>query len=139
MLYSEFISGTGCRDTMHNYEVYKRVESLYMYDDAMSKDEAYAIGRLWVINELSEAEQEFNIRMDNEIEWATEHIDELKADIENYKAQAEYSTPPWKAYYKELIKGCRAEIKRERENIKSYKASKVSPANWDTVQILTAK
>lgn len=139
MLYNEFVSGTGCRDTANNYEVYKRVESLYMFDEAMTKEEAYAIGRLWVDNSLTPTEVEFNARMDAEIEYAQAHIAELKEDAANYKEQAEYSTPAWRAYYKELVKGCRAEIKRERENIRGYKACKISPDNWNEVQILSAK
>lgn len=139
MMYNEFINGTGCRDTEHNYEVYKRVESLYTFDEAMTKDEAYAIGRLWVNNDLTPAEVEFNAKMDAEIEWSRERIATLKADAENYQEQASYSTPAWRAYYKELAKGCRAEIRRERENIREYKACKISPDNWNTTSVLVAK
>lgn len=139
MLYNEFLKGTGCRDTSHNYDVYKRVESLYMFDEAMTKEEAYAIGGLWIDNSLTPAEIEFNARMDEEIACSEWHIKELKADAENYNEQAEYSTPAWRAYYKELAKGCRAEIKREREHIRECKSCKVSPDNWNTVQILTAR
>lgn len=86
MLYGEFVEGTGCRETQHNYEVYKRVEMFYMMDESMTKEEAYDIGKMWVDNSLTDEEISHNNEVYAEIEeWEDSirrHKDRI-ADIQD--------------------------------------------------------
>lgn len=88
MLYSEFVTGTGCKDNEHNYKVYKDLEIMYMNSD-MSKAEVYEYGKKLVDNSKSKEQIEFE--------------EQIKAEIEDYKRQL--------AWYKE-------DVKRYREYIK---------------------
>ena len=72
MLYSEFVEGTGCRETDHNYQVYKELEIIYMNTDC-SKEHIYEMGRKLVDN--SKTEEELRL------------IAEVKAEIEDLKRQ----------------------------------------------------
>ena len=56
MLYSEFVEGTECRDNAHNYEVYKKLESLYTDYEGLSKSDIYNIGKKMVDNTPSAEE-----------------------------------------------------------------------------------
>lgn len=37
MMYSEFIEGTGCKDSKKNYQIYKELEIIYMNSDCTKK------------------------------------------------------------------------------------------------------
>ena len=112
MLYDEFLQGTGCRETDYNYSVYKDVEEIYMNSN-ITKEEAYAIGKMRVNNGLTEEEETEILRInkdiayyEGEIQYYTEyayvgtweevkaqhttHMDKIKAFkglIKEYKAQ----------------------------------------------------
>ncbi len=49
MLYSEFVTGTGCKDNEYNYQVYRDLEILYMHSDK-SHFEIYEMGKKLVDN-----------------------------------------------------------------------------------------
>lgn len=55
MLYSEFIEGTGCKDTKNNYQVYKNLEIMYMNSN-MSKSDIYEYGKKLVDNSKTDEE-----------------------------------------------------------------------------------
>ena len=78
MLYSEFVAGTGCRETDHNYKVYKELEIIYMNTDC-TKEHIYEMGKKLVDNSKSEAE----LKLEAEIK---EEIEQHKAEIEKYKS-----------------------------------------------------
>lgn len=112
MLYSEFIEGTGCKENDYNYQIYKRLELMYMADDSISKQEIYEYGKKLVDNSKSEAE----IAFENEI---NSEIARLKEDIAYYKQQVEfYSEVSWG---KSNIKYAKDEIKKLRRRIKENK------------------
>lgn len=53
MLYSEFIAGTDCKDNTHNFNVYKRLEVMYMNSD-ITKEEIFEYGKKLVDNDVHE-------------------------------------------------------------------------------------
>ena len=53
MLFSEFIEGTGCKDNMHNFKVYKDLEVMYMNSD-ISKEYIFEYGKKLVDNDVKE-------------------------------------------------------------------------------------
>ena len=77
MLYSEFVAGTGCRETDKNYQVYKELELIYMNTDC-TKEHIYEMGKKLVDNGKTEKE----LQLEKEI---TEKIERLKEDIQYYK------------------------------------------------------
>lgn len=112
MLYSEFIEGTGCKENDYNYQIYKRLELMYMADDSISKQEIYEYGKKLVDNSKSEAE----IAFENEI---NSEITRLKEDIAYYKKEIEfYSEVSWGKYN---VKCAKNEIKKLRRRIKENK------------------
>lgn len=112
MLYSEFVSGTGCKDNAHNYKVYKDLEIMYMNSD-MTKSEIYAYGKKLVDNSKSPAELETERQI-------RETIDGWKKEIAHYEREIEW--------YKGMeADGCqvfnnRALIKWNREQIRDLKS-----------------
>ena len=49
MLWCEFIDGTGCKISEHNYQVYKDLEIMYINSD-MTKNQVYEYGKKLVDN-----------------------------------------------------------------------------------------
>lgn len=95
MLYSEFVSGTKCKETEENYNIYKYLEILYMNSD-ISKDKIYEFGKKLVNNDLTEEEKEHNARIQAE-------IDDLKEQIKLSKT--------WNNYYDIDVREARLKIK----------------------------
>lgn len=129
MLYSEFVTGTGCKDNATNYRIYKDLEVMYMNSD-LSKADIYEYGKKLVDNSKSEAE----IEAENKI---TAEIDELKADnaerknrIESRKEEAERekqylvgeTDKGWINYTKNNIKWIKEDIRQQREWIRANNA-----------------
>ena len=83
MMYSEFVKGTGCKQTEHNYKVFCDLEIMYMNSD-LTKEEIYEYGKKLVDNSKTLEE----IALENEI----------KADIETAKAEAKRYTENAKLY-----------------------------------------
>ena len=53
MLFSEFIEGTGCKGTRHNFKVYQDLE--VMYDNSnLTKEQIYEYGKKLVDNNVKE-------------------------------------------------------------------------------------
>ena len=110
MLYDEFIQGTGCRETDYNYRVYKDVEEIYMNSN-MTKEEAYAIGKLRVNNSLTDDEQE-------QIKVNTQNIVTLENRIDELKTYLYIGS--WEEVLR-LHKQHEQEIKELKNSIKIYK------------------
>lgn len=110
MMYCEFISGTGCKDNSHNYEVFKNLEIMYMNSD-MSKSEIYEYGKKLVDNSKSEQELKVEAELKANIAECKERIAGCKRFMEYYKAMDD----------KNMIKYYQREIKVERRKIAEYK------------------
>ena len=121
MMYSEFVQGTGCKLTEHNYKVFLDLEAMYMHT-ALTKEEIYEYGKKLVDNSKTEAELELEA--------------EIKADIETAKAEAKRYTDNaklydqwakeendefWKKDWKRQAKLSRDWAKAERNKIKELK------------------
>lgn len=110
MLYSEFVEGTGCRETDYNYQVYKAIEMLYTTVDRMSKEDAYKLGKKYIDNSLTPELVQHN----NEVQA---EIDQLQEEIENMQSWLNIT------YYgdKLTIKNYERDIKANKEKIKLLK------------------
>lgn len=121
MLYSEFVEGTGCRDTEHNYEVYKDLEVMYMNSD-MSKEKIYEYGKKLVDNSKTEKELQLEAEVKGKIKAFRECIKENNKDIETWKEFLEFETDPyWIENWKYHIKVTKEANKRMRAEIKGLK------------------
>lgn len=96
MLYSEFVTGTGCRENEHNYSVYERVNRIYNSDDNMTHEEAYEIAKLWIDNSLSAEEEQKNreteaqiVSLQDDNEQLTREIQEIQQEIRELRERAE--------------------------------------------------
>lgn len=124
MMYCEFVEGTGCKDNAHNYEVFKRLEVMYMNSD-MSKAEIYEYGKKLVDNSKSEKELAFEAKLKDEIDCHKSQIEIYKSDIE-WKKQLIEASDPWD---REWIKDCRNSIKYYKAQIKFHK-NRISELKW---------
>lgn len=124
MLYSEFVSGTGCRENDYNYRVYKELEIIYMNTDC-TKAHIYEMGKKLVDNSKSEAELKLEAQVNAEIE-------QHKAEIEKYKSwlpHEEEMMNIWKhngdkemtAFYRNNIQFWKQEIRNHRNHINALK------------------
>lgn len=124
MLYSEFVEGTGCRKTDHNYQVYKELEIIYMNTDC-TKEHIYEMGRKLVDNSKTDAELKLEAEIEEEIEAHKYEITKCNAWIK----QNEELLRCWKermdkemiAYYRNPIKGWKKEIRDHRNQIDALK------------------
>lgn len=112
MLYSEFVENTGCKETDYNYQIYKRLEILYMNDETITKQEIYEYGKKLVDNSLTEKQKEWNADIDRQIA-------EQEAVIEHYKGEIKYNEEAIKLWAgdKDMIKGYRKSIKWNKQEI----------------------
>lgn len=117
MLYQEFVKGTGCKETDHNYQVYRDLEILYMNSDK-TKDEIYEYGKKLVDNSKTEKELELEARIQAEIKSHQMMIEAYKNDITLQESLYEYDRDRER---KLCIKHFKDEIKRERNMIRSLK------------------
>lgn len=53
MLFSEFIEGTGCKATRHNFKVYEDLEVMYN-NSCITKEQIYEYGKKLVDNDVKE-------------------------------------------------------------------------------------
>ena len=119
MLYSEFIDGTQCRDNPHNYEVYKRLELIYMNDDTVSKADIYEYGKKLVDNSPSEREVAFKESIKAEIETHKRELQAYKDNEKTYKEYYEYDKSDH--FWKDQLKWVREKIRREKAEIAKLK------------------
>lgn len=121
MLYSEFVQGTGCKETDYNYKVYKDLEVMYMNSN-MSKAEIYEYGKKLVDNSKTEAEIALEKQYKEEIERIKRDIEIHKDFVRHYTAMAELHRLDEDAelvkhdkhmanYHKKEAKACRARIR----------------------------
>ena len=111
MLYSEFIEGTGCKDTEKNYKVYKDLEIMYMNSN-MSKSEIYEYGKKLVDNSKTEKE----LQLEQKIK---EQITECKEFIKANQHWVDYHTQMAR-FYKE--NGEKESYRHQRDMAQSHKA-----------------
>ena len=122
MLYSEFIQGTGAKDTEYNYRVYKNLEALYMTNDSMTKADVYKAAAALIDNSETPAEKEIRERLENDIATATEAIAAYNLDIDMYNHYIEIETDAaMRKFWRGAIKGRRELIKAERAQISRAK------------------
>lgn len=115
MMYSEFVAGTGCKDTEYNYKVFKNLESMYMNTE-MTKAEIYEYGKKLVDNSKSEKQIEFENNIKAEIESLEIELDYKRREADRY---AEYvRTEPKESMYREIW---RADEKRYREECRKVR------------------
>ena len=107
MLYSEFIKGTGCKESVYNYNVYKDLEVLYMNSDK-SKEQIYLYGTKLVDNSKTEAELQVEKEIISEIYALQTELAYNLEEIKYYKS--------WLEEDKEFAKEVRYPI-----TIKNYK------------------
>ena len=119
MLYSEFIQGTGCKDNQHNYEIYRRLEIIYMNDETATKQDIYDYGKRLADNSPSESEIAFHNQIVSDIEAHKERIKTLKEQGQRYKELHDYDRTDtfWKSNYDYV----NSEIKREKSEINKLK------------------
>ena len=109
MLYSEFINGTGCRDTEQNYNIYKGLELVYMSTE-ISKNDIYKLGKRLVNNELTESQKVHNAEI-------RQQIDEVIQEVSNMQSLLN-STPYGET---ESIKYYEREIRSRKQTIRLLK------------------
>lgn len=118
MLWSEFIEGTGCKDTEKNYEVYKELEIIYTNTDC-SKSHIYEMGKKLVDNSKSEKELEIERQVKAEIEefvTLKETYRENLSRYEYYLKECENTDEEIRwlksevKYYKEQVRHCKNRI-----------------------------
>lgn len=124
MLYSEFAEATGCRDTVHNYKVYKDLEIMYM-NSTMSKEDIYKYGKKLVDNSLTAAEKESQKQIKQRIKDYNDQIRKNNDDIRAYTEMKKYCRETFdlemEAFYKHLISCRKAENKDFRNRIRNGK------------------
>lgn len=122
MLYSEFVEGTGCRDNEHNFNVYKRLEIVYMNDDSMSKEEVYEWGKKLINNDLTEKQKEMNRLLEEEIEFYKNQYESYRSQVATYKEYAKTSVLSedrkyWNGqakWYADMAAEAKVEIKKRK-------------------------
>ena len=129
MLWSEFIQGTKCKDTEYNYKVYKQLESLYMINDNLTKEDIYKTGKMLVDNAETPEEKKLRQQIETSIEEYTVWINENNKAIETIKELIARDTEYINAgvggdtekynikYWKKEIKRYRGEISMWRNKI----------------------
>lgn len=122
MLYSEFVENTGCRETDHNYNVYKELEIIYMNTDC-TKEHIYEMGKKLVDNSKTEKELEIEAEVKEEIEACKRMIENYKKDIEwKNTCLAELGDDKeWAKCLKSEIKYYKSQIRYQRNRIKALK------------------
>ena len=118
MLWSEFVEGTGCKDTEKNYEVYKELEIIYTNTDC-TKAHIYEMGKKLVDNSKSEKELEIERQVKAEIEEFVTLKETYRENLSRYEyylkecENTEEETRWLKSevkYYKEQVRHCKNRI-----------------------------
>lgn len=118
MLFSEFVEGTGCRETGHNYQVYKELEIIYMNTDC-SKEHIYEMGKRLVDNSKTEAEVELENQIKEELADLKRQLNEFRELTKQYTEfhKEDKTDTYWKKqadWYKQLAKQTRNKIQALR-------------------------
>lgn len=122
MLYSEFVENTGCRETDHNYKIYKELEIIYMNTDC-TKEHIYEMGKKLVNNDKTEKELEIEAEVKEEIEACKRMIELYKKDIEwkNTCLAEQGDDKEWAKCLKSEIKYYKSQIRYQRNRINALK------------------
>ena len=115
MLYDEFITGTGCKDNEHNYQVYRNLEIMYMNSE-MTKAQIYEYGKKLVDNSKSEKQIQIENEIKSEIESLKSEIDYHRREAERYTEYA--NTEPRNSMYYKIY---RDDAKRHKDEIRKLK------------------
>ena len=129
MLYSEFVNGTGCKDTPYNYDIYKKLECLYMnWDGDITHAEIYEMGKKLVDNSLTENQIKWNDDIDEKIRELQFDIRTFTSDLERYTSNYNfYKEHGWEEntdFWKKEIKYVKREIRTRKQKIKELKTCK---------------
>lgn len=129
MLYSEFIEGTGCKNTPYNYDIYKKLECLYMnWDGDITHAEIYEMGKKLVDNSLTENQLAWNADIDAQIGELKASLEILEADLERYTSNYNfYREHDWDEnldFWKKEIRYVKRDIKTCKQKIKELKTCK---------------
>jgi hypothetical protein len=118
MLYDEFVAGTGCRESDYNYQIYKELEIIYMNTDC-TKEHIYEMGKKLVDNSKTEAEIEFENKINAEIA-------DLKNQLEDFKKELDRCTGFYKenkkdAFWKKEVDWYKQMVKQTRNKIQALR------------------
>lgn len=108
MMYSEFVTNTGCFDTPYNHAIFEKLNILYMADDTMDKATIYEWGKKLVVNELTEEEKKAIRKLQTELADVKSALKTAKERLKYYKeASAGVCYDTWKNYYEYEIKSAK--------------------------------
>lgn len=93
MMYSEFVTGTGCKENEHNYNVFKELEIIYMNTNC-SKEHIYEMGKKLVDNSKSPERIELEEKIKAEIAEIKDEIEALKKNAESFRYAWKTETDP---------------------------------------------
>ena len=116
MMYSEFVEGTGCKDSEYNYNVFKNLEIMYMKSN-LSMEEVYEHGKKHVDNSKSEAELKAEAKIKEDINVFKQYIEWIEQDVERYQGYLDNCINT-----KEEVKEYKDSIKRAINKIRHYRA-----------------
>lgn len=122
MLFNEFVAGTGCRETDHNYQVYKELEIIYMNTDC-TKEHIYEMGKKLVDNSKTEEEIRLENKWKEEIEELKEVVKAYEEDVKRYKWYLEdtINTIEDEKRWNDCLKNARRMVKKYKGQIKELK------------------
>lgn len=119
MLYSEFIEGTGCKDSEYNFKIYKRLELMYMADDAITKAEIYEYGKKLVDNSKSQEQIAFENEIKRQIADLREQLKTFQADAKRYMEW--HKEEPGDTYWKKQAQWQKDLVKTTKQQIAGLK------------------
>lgn len=121
MMYSEFVNGTGCKQTAHNYAIFQHLEIMYMNSD-LTKQEIYEYGKKLVDNRKTDEEIEFERQTKERIKELQEQV--LVATESARQAEAFAKQEPdkfWKMRYKGEAEQHRNTARKARNEMRMLK------------------
>lgn len=119
MLYSEFLEGTKARANESNYEVYKAFEGVYVTIGTITKAEVYKMAKPWVNRVVTEDEQKYNKKIQENIEYDNDMIEVYQSNIDYYTRQLCYSNNAKEVrHYRNLISQNTKQIAEMKKAIK---------------------
>lgn len=122
MLYSEFIEGTGCRVNPHNYEVYKKLECLYMnWDGDITKQEIYEMGKKLVDNGLTEEQKQHNREIDEKVAEYKREIEWRKDEVDRYTSYVEITSGEERKVWRKHLRESKNYLSQAREMVRVMK------------------
>jgi hypothetical protein len=115
MLYTEFLEGTGCKNSPYNYGVYKAIDALYMQNDKMTKTDAYEAGKRLVDNSKTAEEVKQEEEVKALIASYNGLIEQAKQEHSRYSSYISLEDNP------EYLKMWKARAKQARREVTEYR------------------